>query len=158
VKEIDVQVELTSRLARVYDLIGRGTFVATYADPLVPGVEQRWPRVACEPYARIGEGGWAFPDVVVQDDCADPANPPDAVDSGIYPLLWACEVKFRNTIEPDSGDLQKLHSLVDAGHLKFGCVLSMSMERSRSGDGLVWGDREKNVWTLGAELPPEDGA
>lgn len=130
-KEIDVQVEIASRLLVALRATGHDTLLVNYPNA-IPGFEgnQIWSRVCCEPalqYAWTDGSSWCCPDVVMRDD-ADPNNPPDAK-GGSYPVLWVCEIKYR--CPRDSGwDLKKLRFLVQQNKIKYG-VLAQHGSRPR---------------------------
>ena len=98
-KELNVQAELTSRLQTVFTLIGKGT-LRGYYQWVVEGFEKRqvWSRVDAEHtiHSKSSDGSeyTCRPDIIIWDDIDDPDNPPDA-GGGQWPLLFACEIKYR---------------------------------------------------------------
>lgn len=156
-KEIDVQVEVASRLLAALRAMGRDTLLANYPNAIA-GFEgnQIWSRICCEPalqYAWTDGTSWCCrPDVVMWDE-ADPNDPPDAK-GGNWPVLWACEIKYMHP--RDSGwDLDKLRILVRQGKVRYGCWLNMDRARAGTGDGLVWTRDEEDgrIWICDAKLP-----
>jgi hypothetical protein len=156
-KEIDFQVELASRLGTVLDVLGRGTIVANYPDP-IPGFEKRqiWSRVCCEAKVKyVYEDGASYdclPDVVVWDDIPDADHPPDDGD-GAYPILWLCEIKL-DAAKPGNWDVEKLTYLVTQDRARFGCWLNLTRSRCTSGTGISWRKPIDRLWICDATLPP----
>jgi len=141
-QEIDVQVEIAGRLSTALRLLGRDIVVANYRTGAVQGFEtnQRWSRLTCEPAIRYtytdGRTYTCKPDIVMWDDIPDANNPPDE-HGGNFPILWACEVKYKCQ-EPSDWDLQKLRFLVRDGTMRFGCWIRMERARAVGGSGIDW--------------------
>lgn len=157
-REIDFQAELFSRLSQVYRLVGVGTVKAIYkkeTDPLER--EPQYSRVACEPwidYRSKGRKYRAYPDIVVWDDIPDPTKPPP-----IWPVLWACEIKYGSSSKDGAGpDLEKLGYLIRQRRIQYGCWLRLFFKRAREGDGLFWNKHAigQKLWICDAYFPPLD--
>ena len=154
-KEIDVQVELAGRLSSVLKMLGRGTMEAHYEyGPEKFYNQQVWARVTCEPSVLTeyeGKRTVYYPDIVIWDE-VDPKDPPDSHDDdGVFPILWACELKYRsgNAIH---GDIDKLKGLIEEGTVKFGCILSLEQVHGTTESGAVWTDTDSRLWTCEATL------
>lgn len=157
-QEIDVQVELASRLSTVLRQLGRDSLLANYRVGAIPGFEtnQRWSRVTCEPvvkYTFTDQRTYKCkPDIVLWDDIRDANNPPDEEH---FPILWACEIKYTSQ-EPADWDLQKLRFLVRQGTMRFGCWIRMQRLRALAGSGIEWQrDVDEHVWVGDVKLPAE---
>ena len=153
--EVDVQAELASRLDQAYRLIGKDLVYGNY-----PKIEkhlkdkQVYRRVMCEPKMVLRNGRRAYPDIVVWEDIGDIDRPPDVDGARNWPVLWACEIKYRYSGGEDE-DIGKLSRFVRQGDFKYGCWLHLSTAKAKSGKGIscdrvLRGDR---LWKYEARLP-----
>ena len=141
-REIDIQVELSSRLLKQYQSLGLGTVMGNYKDT-VRGFENRqlWNRVCCEPevwYASAsGNRERCEPDVVVWADLEEPNKPPDEVRGQNWPILWLCELKL-DWPDASDWDREKITSLLEEGTTQQACGLRLFRKRATSGLGIDW--------------------
>ncbi len=155
--ELDVQIELASRLSAFCRLIGQDTVAGHYPEHLVPGypAPQQWPRIVCEAKItyRYSDGAiyTCRPDIVIWDDIPDPRHPP--IESQ-WPILWACEIKY-HAEEPDDWDSEKLTYLSEQGQVQYGCWITMLRSIAPSGMGITWDQelRNERIWLCKAQLP-----
>ena len=158
-KERDVQVELASRLKKVYELTGYSSILGNYPKA-IRGFEnnQLWARVSCEPSIsyiyKDGKKYKCYPDVVIWDDIKNPNSPPDSEGDKNWPILWACEIKY-DTSTNSSWDLEKMSYLVDQKIVKFGCWLKIESRRTKKGDGINWENKKSGarLWVCQVNLP-----
>ena len=156
-REIDVQVELCSRLLRQYQSLGLGTIMGNYRE-VVRGFERRqlWNRVCCEPevWYTSASGGREYcePDVVVWADIEDPANPPDEVRGHNWPILWLCELKL-DWSDTSDWDREKIGRLLEEGTTKHACGLRLFRKRATSGPGIDWEFVTDQFRVCTAQLP-----
>jgi hypothetical protein len=158
-REIDVQVEVASRLSLVFRYIGTDTLVATYPN-IAAKQEQRWSRVSCEPRLTYtysdGKQYRCHPDIVIWDDIKNPSEPPDATGERNWPMLWACEIKYGQQ-KPMDWDIEKLRYLMALpdGGILHGCWLRMLRTPAKSGSGIVC-QRDQvdgRLWVYDVMLP-----
>jgi hypothetical protein len=132
-KEIDIQAELRSRLALAYSVLGVNEVVAVESDSVDSPHEitYRYSRAACEPSIRYkykdGQVYRAMPDVVIWDDLPDPRKYPEDNSEEVWPILWACEIKYVNA-EPTEWDIEKLGYLLDQERIQYGCWLTFALD------------------------------
>lgn len=156
--EVDVQAELSTRLRNFFGLQGLNSVFANYPEESgdLTGL-QEWARITCEPtlYYKYEnyEDCECRPDLVIWDD-ADQTSPPDAV-KGNWPVIWACEIKYRN-YKPGSWDQDKLRHLINQKTVSHGCWLVMSAIPADSGTGIGWEQDKKcnKIWVCNAYLLP----
>jgi hypothetical protein len=111
-QEIDIQVELASRLQRYFDLCGRGTISARHSQHRSDKCP--YSRVACEPYVILPSIPNFHPDIVVWGD--DPENPEWTINENPWPILLVMEIKYKSRLR-DCGtdDLRRLQLMSDYG-------------------------------------------
>lgn len=147
--EIDIQVDLASRIKTAYKKLKKDTQWAKYKG-VVNGFEkgQIYSRIYCEPktfyeYAK-NKRDICRPDIVIYNDIENPSSPkePWRIKQN-DPILWICEIKF----QPEWGnkrpnkrtnwDLRKIRYLLrQKDGTKYACWLDMSRERAKSGCGI----------------------
>ncbi len=158
--ERDIQVELASRLKKIYELTGYSSMLGNYPDA-IKGYEgnQQWSRVSCEPSIsytyKDGKRYKCYPDVVVWEDIKNPNSPPDIDENNNWPILWACEIKYDSSSK-SSWDLEKMTYLVDQKILKYGCWLRIESKRVKRGSGIRWENKKAGarLWVCHVNLPP----
>jgi len=156
--EADVQAELFIRLRNFFGLQGMNSVFAEYPEETkgLTGL-QEWARVTCEPTLYYTfedeENCECRPDLVIWED-ADSDSPPDAVE-GNWPILWACEIKYRD-YNLGSWDQDKLRHLINQKIVNHGCWLALSAVPADSGKGIRWEKDKKcaKIWTCYANLLP----
>jgi len=159
-REIDIQSELKGRLATIFSLIGRGEVISREeGSPASPGLKTyRFSRVACEPSISYtysdGEQYRAMPDIVVWDALPDPLQSPE---DG-WPILWACEIKYKNSTATE-WDIEKLGYLLDQKRIQFGCWLVFCMDDSLEKPLVSWtkSAHGKHLWKCIASAPSSFG-
>lgn len=119
--------------------------------------EEPWSvsRVTCEPYVKIGQD-YAHPDVVVWGDGAQCT----AINSGEFPILWACEVKYKSSVGEldNSNDLTRMRQLVESDWGHYACcleILDLSLDNKdhKVLDDMSWEETSRGgllVWRLSA--------
>lgn len=131
--EIDVQVELASRLLSEYKQIGKDTVIGNYRGA-VPGFEhnQVWNRVCCEPKVYFNNREYCYPDVVVWDDILDANSPPDAEEYRNWPIIWLCEIKL-DWSDTSGWDQEKMKQLLTEDTTQYACGLQLFRKREKEG-------------------------
>ena len=158
IKERDLQVELGSRLGQALSSQGLGTLTGPYGHGLTHYDDvQSWARVAFEPYIPYEANGVrsrCHPDIVIWDDLNGRSSPNYSL-SEIWPIAWACELKYGS---PDEGtwDIEKLRILIDQGRIQYGCSLRVQFSPADSGNGISWErvDRGRYLWICTVRTPP----
>lgn len=119
-REIDLQCELRSRLMSVFSLLGCGYISEDMTRQDKTRLTLSNARVACEPVI-AGVTGANSPDVVIWD-AVEGKCPPQ---KGIWPILWACEIKLSSKKTGALADVTKLEHLLDGYDqiLKYGCAV-----------------------------------
>jgi hypothetical protein len=132
-REIDVKVELASRLKTALRLLGLGDVIGCY--PSEKDVnEQRivFSRVRCDatvylgsPKRRSGDRQ-VRPDIVIWDDLEDPDTAENCERGDMHwPIIWACELKYMGDTSQDS---DKLLELLAKGRIQRACLLDIHWE------------------------------
>lgn len=161
-KEIEMQVEITSRLSSVYKTIGRDTLVINYKDCISGFKEnQMWNRVSNEPpltYVYSDRKAYkCYPDIVIWDDINKPDAPPDEDENVNFPMLLVCEIKVDWALQEHNNnwDNEKMNYLLNQGDTKYACWLNFCRSRAHSGNGIEWklGNHD-SLWLCNAQLPP----
>lgn len=157
--EIDVQAEIATRIRSFLQLRGIDKVLGNYSDA-VSGFEGRqlWSLVTCEPtitykYKNEQESD-CRPDIVIWDKNVDSDNPPDK-ESGNWPILWACEIKFGRR-QNTKWDLEKLRYMISQKVIAYGCSLNISLNRANHGNGISWKDddiEDEHIVICTAQLP-----
>lgn len=151
--EIDIQVEIASRLSTVFRLVGIGPVRANNRQDALVGLEmvQDWGRVACEPALALGpRRGLCKPDIVILKNVPKPDSPPPTRE---FPAHWACEIKYGRKPNSDR-DFQKIRRLVDLRIVDYGCCLAVVRARASNGNGIKWThEKGGKVWQCQALLP-----
>lgn len=156
-KELDIQIELASRLQRILRELGRGEIEANYKNAIMGHEKQLWSRVNCEPgiqYLYNGESYTCHPDLVIWDDIEDPDNPPDNWSD--WKILFALELKYFAKPDTENWDIKKLRYLIDQRKIKYGCWLNIRRERTNEGNGVKWEKIQENLWSCNVYLPAID--
>lgn len=137
--EIDVQVELASRLLSEYKQIGKDTVIGNYRGA-VPGFEhnQVWNRVCCEPKVYFNNREYCYPDVVVWDDILDANSPPDAEEYRNWPIIWLCEIKL-DWSDMSGWDQEKMERLLAENTTQYACGLQLFRKREKEGNPPAFG-------------------
>lgn len=131
-QEIDIQVEIASRISRVLRLQGLHTIQAHHSH--YSGTHS-FSRVTCEPYVKVqGSPTYVHPDIVVWDD-GDDSN--QTLNSGEWPILWVCEIKYVAE-QPNDDDLHRLQQIVARETTASACWLKMLLGPSVSHGGINW--------------------
>jgi len=138
-QEIDIQFELVQRLKQALR-----THLSMYIHARHSHYSEKhdFARITCEPYVSLGvDTKYAHPDIVIWDD------PPDEdlqINMGLWPILWACEIKFTSS-EPNAEDLDRLRQLLSNGTLFCGCWLKLLLnppkgnrDHEESKDDALW--------------------
>ena len=117
--EVDIQVEIASRLRIVFQNLGWGSVNGKMEG--WPDIEV-WPRISCEPSIRLtdGTGKYIQPDIVMWDDSPDSGR---VVKETEWDLLWACELKSGDLSDPPT-DIQKLIALKGSARMMRGDYLN----------------------------------
>jgi len=155
-REIDIQSELRARLATIFSLTGLGQ-VVFHEEGHPPSIESktyRYSRVSCEPsipytYSDQKEH-LAVPDVVIWDTLADPTIVP----KDGWPVLWACEIKYKSSDHSD-WDEKKLGYLLDEKRIEFGCWLKFHIDNSLREPLISWDKRQygTRLWVCTVSAP-----
>lgn len=157
-KELDIQIELASRLQMILRDLGKGEVQANYSSAIKGYENQLWNRVNCEPGIKYtysdGKAYTCHPDLIIWDDMLDKNAPP--ADWSDWPILFALELKYFAKPSHDNWDIKKLKYLIDQGKIKYGCWLNIRRERSKKGNGIEWEQLQKNLWSCNAYLPAND--
>ena len=140
-RELDIQAEIGGRLSRVLELQGFGSVHGSYGHgrPDFPD-HQTWARVAYESYVPytdvMGKLHRCHPDIVVWDDLTGDIEP-DYPKGEVWPIAWACEIKYGSS---DSGDRdkQKLAVLLAQGRIRRGCFLEVHFFRANHKPDMAW--------------------
>lgn len=157
-REIDIQSELKGRLSTIFSLTGFGE-VKSQEEIELPSRKistYRYSRVACEPSISYkysdGKQYRAMPDIVVWDTLPQPLKQPDA-----WPILWACEIKYKN-FSPSDWDVEKLGYLLDQQQISFGCWLVFHMDDSEE-PSVTWEKTTHGtrLWTCTVTAPSTSG-
>ena len=137
--EIDVQVELASRLKRAYGKLN--DYDAQYDTVVVPKKKQCWSRVSCEPRIYYTDSDnvrrCSKPDIVVFKDLEKPEQPPDDYpypERKNKPILWLCEIKYNTEATPTNkltdvnrdGDSKKIRYYLKDREVRYACWLVIS--------------------------------
>lgn len=166
-KEIDIQVEIASRIKTCYQKLGKDEMNASYKVN-IKGFEreQVYSRVCCEPivFYKYEDGIRypCFPDIVIYQDIENPKPPPDETEQKTnWPMLWICEIKYWtewiSTPKKDDWDINKMKYLLkQKDGTKSACWLTFYRERERdlSSKGIKIKRYENNrLWECVVRLP-----
>ena len=125
-REIDVQVEIASRLQRALALVGLDRMPAVF-----PKVGKGQASVIhCEPgMVREPEAtkGLVHPDIVMWEHMP-PGQDERHVTTGEVTALWACEIKYTSGQSSD-GDVEKLRKLQEGDRLRCGAFVQMDFQK-----------------------------
>ena len=139
-REIDIQVELVSRLKTVMSLTGYGEVIGRYPGAIEKSEQEiRYSRVRSCPTLRFeieGTNRTVKPDVVIWGDL-DRLEDAELDESGVkpWPIIWACEIKYMGS---SASDVDKLKQLIEIGRIKYGCVLDIRWEDRPEKRSIVW--------------------
>ena len=145
-QEIDVQCDLAQRISSILKEQKKDVIRARHSHY---HSEQDFSRLTCEPYVSLGGAGtsYAHPDIVVWDDPDGSAN---ELNSGKWPIIWACEIKY-TTGEPDATDLDRLRRMLGDKTLRVGCWIKLIIDSDAS-----MSDHDKtddaNLWIVEARV------
>ena len=139
--EIDVQVELVkllnSRLNR------RNSQYITA--PIIGGIHgsdhpETFSRVTCGPYVRFDEpvkgGLYCKPDIVLWDDADAVPEGKRALNSGVWPVVAAIEIKYTYGTPVDDWDFKKLSALVEQRRARLGFIINLNLTHEAIGNGI----------------------
>ena len=141
-REIDIQMEIASRIDIAYQMIGMNLIRANYKT-VVSGYEKKqvWNRVCCEPATIYPDECCSDkkkdcrPDIVVWDELDDPDNPPDALTNKNFPMLWACEIKLNDKSKENlEWDKDKMECLLAKADAESACCLNFYREKTEEGE------------------------
>lgn len=124
-QEIDIQCDLFSRLSKVLADCKKSDLEARHC--AYPN-QHEFSRITCEPYVLLSEKAYAQPDIVVWDDAH---NATDTLDSGRWPILWVCEIKY-TTGARDAYDLDKLRQMLQNNTALSACWIKLILNKKTS--------------------------
>lgn len=158
-REVDLQSELKSRLSTIFSLTGFGEVISQEksAVPSSGFLTYRYSRVACEPSINYkytdGKEYRVMPDIVVWDELPEPLNEPD-----VWPILWACEIKYKSYSSSD-WDIEKLGYLLDQNRIGFGCWLVFRIDDTLDKPSVVWEKKNHGtrLWICTVLAPSTSG-
>jgi hypothetical protein len=123
-QEIDIQCDLFSHLSKALtdckkcDLEARHSYYPN---------QYEFSRITCEPYVLLSGKSYK-PDIVVWDDAS---NTTDTLNSGRWPILWVCEIKYTSDA-PDASDLGKLRQMLQNNTTLSACWIKLMLNRKMS--------------------------
>jgi hypothetical protein len=120
-QEIDIQCDLFSRLSKTLTDCKKCDLEARHS--AYPN-QHEFCRITCEPYVLLLEKRYK-PDIVVWDDAS---NTTDTLDSGRWPILWVCEIKY-TTYAPDASDLGKLRQMLQNDTALSACWIKLILNQ-----------------------------
>ena len=158
-RERDLQAEIGGRLSQVLSMQGLGSVTGKYGHGLADfSEEQAWARVAYEPYVsyvdpETGKSCWCHPDIVLWDDLGKRSTP-NYQAREIWPIAWACEIKYRSA-DPGDWDRRKLTLLHSQGRINYGCMVDVQLSRKTSGVDVEWNKiaGERFLWHCCVHAP-----
>jgi hypothetical protein len=111
-QEVDVQVDLIARIKKKFAVEDKYVFAR---HGYYPDLQRKFSRVTCEPYVLIERSRSAIhPDIVIWGDEKDVRKRTEYINSGYWPILWACEIKY-SFVDPARGeeeDRSRLEQLI----------------------------------------------
>ena len=124
-QEIDVQCDLFSRLHKFLkdrNICHLKARHSRYTN------QHEFSRITCEPYVSLGGTCYAHPDIVIWDDAN---NDSDTLNSGRWPIIWACEIKY-TTGEPEATDLKRLRQILEDNTALSACWIKLVLGQQTS--------------------------
>ncbi|MBA4387009.1 MAG: hypothetical protein C0404_03450 [Verrucomicrobia bacterium] len=144
-QEIDLQASLATKIRASIETLEQGDFFSVHA-PHSHFAKGKKPlyfcRTVCEPYVSIAsEPAPMHPDIVVWDDGND--NGGICLNSGLWPILWACEIKYSYARPGERNDdrlrLQRLAQDADLMPNGRVCCLEFCLDvNTRKGEVHCW--------------------
>ncbi len=171
--EIDIQVDLTSRIKDALKVVGKDELYLSYKTDIIRefrGERQKYSRVCCE-YStyynwEIGDGNShryaCNPDIIIVDDPVDVDNLPDVTPLTNFPMLWVCEIKYRTEYTSDNKenkkwDKDKMLALLNQQKdvVLYGCCINLSREISKDSQNFnrTVDERNNRLVSYAAKVP-----
>ena len=139
-QEIDVQIELAIRISQILRFKGIDTIEAQHTH--CSGYRD-FSRLTCEPYVVLKQPiKYAHPDIVIWDgqdkhdfnnNENDENRTIDTINSGKWPIIWVCEIKY-TAEKPDDLDKNRLKAILDNKTAFEACWIKMQLEKNISKD------------------------